>query len=133
MLREPLRDLKRVATDTANGPKSYEFRGCGGGRMHSIETRPCVPVEFPVSRGSHCAPVCNSLQVASLGSLWDSEHPSPRKVTHLHDDSIALTPFLTVQKEVPANMNPMQERSLTIEDVPGPPEGPHILRLNGPL
>ena len=30
-------------------------------------------------------------------------------------------------------MNPMQERSLTIEDVPGPPEGPHILRLNGPL
>ena len=89
---------------------------------------------LPVSRCSHCVQVGNYLQVAGLGSLWDSEHPSPRKVTHLQDDSItALTPFLTVQKEVQANMNPMHERSLTIEDVPGPPDGPHILRLNGPL
>jgi anti-anti-sigma factor len=73
-------------------------------------------------------------EVAGLGSLWDSEHPSPRKVTHLHDDSITvLTPFLIVQKEIPANMNPMQERSLKIEDVPGSPDGPHILRLSGPL
>lgn len=88
----------------------------------------------PVSRCSHCVQVSNYLKVAGLGSLWDSEHPSPRKVTRLHDDSVtALTPFLTVQKEVEATMTPMQERSLVIEDVPGPPDGPHILRLNGPL
>lgn len=34
---------------------------------------------------------------------------------------------------IPSSMPPLQPRSLAVEEVPGPKDGPHLFRLRGPL
>jgi anti-sigma B factor antagonist len=47
-------------------------------------------------------------------------------------DGHTIDAVFEVKKEIPA-MHAMQDRVFVIEDVPGPPDGPHVLRLSGPL